>query len=84
MLAGHDTVASALSWMLLDLARHPEDQRRIREEAASFRAKTSATTGGLTATDLDAMTFTTAAIKVHNTLPRPSGLADVPQRSHYV
>jgi cytochrome P450 len=83
MLAGHDTVASALSWMLLDLARHPEDQRRVREEAASFRAKTSAT-GGLTATDLDAMTFTTAAIKVHNTLPCSSGLADVPQRSHYV
>ena len=83
MLAGHDTVASSLSWMLFDLARHPEDQRRIRAEIASFRAKTGGI-GALTATDLDAMTFTTAAIKVRNTLLCPSGLADTPHRSRYV
>ena len=63
MLAGHDSTASSLSWLFLDLARHPKDQQRIREEIASIREK-SLTPEALSASDLDAMTFTNAVIKV--------------------
>jgi len=62
MLGGTETIASTLGWILLDLARHPGDQTRVREEIASFRAKIDGT-GGLTAADLDTMPFTTAVIK---------------------
>ncbi|XP_021041529.1 cytochrome P450 4F6-like isoform X3 [Mus caroli] len=32
MFGGHDTTASALSWILYNLARHPEYQERCRQE----------------------------------------------------
>ncbi|XP_003796670.1 phylloquinone omega-hydroxylase CYP4F11-like isoform X1 [Otolemur garnettii] len=32
MFGGHDTTASALSWVLYNLARHPEYQERCRQE----------------------------------------------------
>lgn len=33
LFAGHDTTASALAWLLLRLAREPEEAARLREEA---------------------------------------------------
>ena len=30
--SGHDTTASAISWILYDLAKHPEHQTLCREE----------------------------------------------------
>ncbi|NXX41388.1 CP4FE hydroxylase, partial [Tricholaema leucomelas] len=32
MFAGHDTTASALAWLLYNLAQHPQHQRRCRQE----------------------------------------------------
>jgi cytochrome P450 len=63
MLAGHDSTASSLSWLFLDLARNPKDQQRIRDEIASIREK-SLTPEALSTADLDAMSFTNAVIKV--------------------
>lgn len=63
MLAGHDSTASSLSWLFLDLARNLVDQQRIREEITAIRAQ-SQTPDELSVTDLDAMTYTNAVIKV--------------------
>ena len=32
MFEGHDTTASGLSWMMVNMARHPEYQSRCRQE----------------------------------------------------
>ncbi|KAM5237922.1 cytochrome P450 4F6-like [Ctenodactylus gundi] len=36
MFGGHDTTASGLSWVLYNLARHPEHQERCRQEVQSL------------------------------------------------
>lgn len=40
IIAGHETVASALSWSVALLAMHPEKQARIAEEARAARGET--------------------------------------------
>ena len=32
MFAGHDTTATAVSWILYNMARHPEHQQKCRDE----------------------------------------------------
>ena len=32
MFEGHDTTASGLSWMMVNMALHPDYQQRCREE----------------------------------------------------
>ena len=36
MFAGHDTVASGISWALYNLAKHPDIQERAREEVEFY------------------------------------------------
>ena len=72
LIAGHETTANTLSWMLLELARHPKMQSRlrseIRETEAAIRTRGDAE---FTIADFDAMPYLTAVIKVHNALSPP-------------
>ena len=64
LFAGHDTSSNSLGWYLYEISRNPESQKRVRAEIAAIRAKK----GGeilLSATDLDSMTYTQAALKVY-------------------
>ncbi|KAI0263454.1 cytochrome P450 [Gloeopeniophorella convolvens] len=62
LITGHHTVAGSTIWFLWEIAKHPEDQERIRSEIASARAK-NVSGGDLTVADLESMVFTTAAIQ---------------------
>lgn len=64
LLAGHDTTASTLTWLLYELSKHPEDQQRIRDEIKA--AKVNAEARGeddLQPIDFNNMDFTNAVIK---------------------
>ncbi len=64
-LAGHETTASTVSWMLLELARHPEYQTRLREEIRARREVVQARGDTrFTIDDLESMTLLNNAIKV--------------------
>lgn len=36
LIAGHDTTAFSIAWILLELAKHPEEQRKLRESLAQL------------------------------------------------
>lgn len=61
MLAGHETTANSTSWTLLELARHPEMQKRLREE---IWAKQQALGREFEARDLESMPYLQAVVKV--------------------
>ncbi|TBU46080.1 cytochrome P450 [Dichomitus squalens] len=62
--AGHETTASTLSWMLWELAKHPEYQAKMREEIRATRAAVLARgETRFTIDDLDSMTSVMNAIK---------------------
>ncbi|KAF8176080.1 cytochrome P450 [Pholiota molesta] len=64
LFAGHETTATTLTWIMYELAKHPEDQARVREEVQTKRLKITANgQRDFTATDLESMTFTNAVIK---------------------
>ncbi|KAF4606808.1 hypothetical protein EYR38_000863 [Pleurotus pulmonarius] len=62
ILAGHETTASTLTWLLYELSRHPQDQNMMREEIRELRAKLPRGTE-FTMSHLDSMTFTNACVK---------------------
>lgn len=65
MLAGHDTTASSLSWLLFELSHHPEDQQKIRDEIDAARVNILARgDDDFTISDLEGMTFMNACLKV--------------------
>ncbi|KJA15630.1 hypothetical protein HYPSUDRAFT_194030 [Hypholoma sublateritium FD-334 SS-4] len=62
MLAGHDSTAMSLSWLLYDLALHPDDQIRVREEIRTIKSQ-SLTPDCLGVVDFESMTYTNAVIR---------------------
>ncbi|KAG0708103.1 cytochrome P450 [Suillus ampliporus] len=74
LIAGHDTTSSTLTWMLYELSKHPEDQRRIRDEIKAARANAEVRgDDDLLPRDFNNMAFTNAVIKeglrMHPTVP---------------
>ena len=63
LLAGQETTASSLTWFLWEIARHPESQKRIREEISAVYSR-RVNGEDLSIADLDRMTYTQAALKV--------------------
>ncbi|GLB37928.1 putative cytochrome p450 [Lyophyllum shimeji] len=64
ILAGHETTANTFSWMLLELARRPEVQKRLRDEIGQMeRTVQSRGNSGYTVSDLDSMPYLNAVLK---------------------
>lgn len=64
LLAGHETSATTLCWVLLELARHPDVQQRLRDEIRETETAIRARGGSdFTASDLDNMQYLHAVIK---------------------
>ncbi|ESK91018.1 cytochrome p450 [Moniliophthora roreri MCA 2997] len=61
LLAGHETSATSLSWVLYELARHSEVQQKLRDEIRAMERSR----GGvkLTAADFDNMPYMAAVLK---------------------
>ncbi|KAK0209994.1 cytochrome P450 [Desarmillaria ectypa] len=60
VIAGHDTRANTMVWLLYELRLHPEDQAKIREEIAQTKSNAS---GTLTSNDYDSMLWLNVCIK---------------------
>ncbi|KAM5532813.1 hypothetical protein V8D89_013532 [Ganoderma adspersum] len=64
LLAGHETTASSMTWLLYELARHPEYQQKMRDEIRAIRARAAERgDADFSVADLDAMTYCLAAMK---------------------
>ena len=63
VIAGHDTTAGTVSWLLYELSKHPKDQDRLREEIREHRRRLAP---GEDFSDLDyeAMPVLNATLKV--------------------
>ncbi|KAG7451404.1 cytochrome P450 [Guyanagaster necrorhizus] len=63
IMAGHETTSNSLSWALLELAKHPEIQSKLRDEIRAKERLVLSRGGSLTATDFDNMPYLTAVVK---------------------
>lgn len=64
MLAGHETTASSMNWVLMELAKNPDYQSQVREEITRLRTEVVARGDeDFSMTDLERMPLLTAAIK---------------------
>ena len=65
LIAGHETTSTTISWMLLELARNPKIQSRLRDEIRKTEATVYARGDSqLMIQDLEAMPYLNAVIKV--------------------
>lgn len=65
LLAGHETSATSLCWVLLEVAKNPDVQKRLRDEIrATEQAIHARGDSDFTAADLDSMEYLQAVIKV--------------------
>ena len=65
ILGGHETTANTLSWILLELARNPHVQKKLRNEIRSMEQTIqSRANREFTPADLDSMTYLNAFVKV--------------------
>ncbi|KAI0641434.1 PAH-inducible cytochrome P450 monooxygenase PC-PAH 1 [Trametes meyenii] len=63
-LAGHESTAYSISWMLYELARHPKYQTKLRDEVKAIRAQVAERgDSDFSVSDLDAMTYVLATMK---------------------
>ncbi|EKM52320.1 uncharacterized protein PHACADRAFT_260638 [Phanerochaete carnosa HHB-10118-sp] len=63
-LAGHETTANTITWLLWELAKHPEYQQKLRDEIALKRAEINARGDvDFTMDDLESMEYLQAALK---------------------
>ncbi|KAK0478012.1 cytochrome P450 [Armillaria luteobubalina] len=60
LIAGYDTIAGAIAWILYELSRHPEVQAKLRQEIVIAKSKSP---GTLTWDDYNAMAWLNAVIK---------------------
>ncbi|EIM91061.1 cytochrome P450 [Stereum hirsutum FP-91666 SS1] len=64
LLAGHDTTAFSVTWLLWELAKHPEYQAKVREELAAVRADVTARGDTeFSVADLDGLSMLIAVMK---------------------
>ncbi|KAH0589212.1 hypothetical protein H2248_004975 [Termitomyces sp. 'cryptogamus'] len=63
LLAGHETSATSLCWVLLELARHPELQDRLRAEIRATEFASGRKYSSFTSSDLDGMEYLSAILK---------------------
>ncbi|EMD32995.1 hypothetical protein CERSUDRAFT_99004 [Gelatoporia subvermispora B] len=64
MLAGQETTSNGLTWTLLELAKYPEIQRRLREEIWNKEAELRERgNSGFTAADLESMPYLQAVLR---------------------
>lgn len=65
-MAGHETTANSISFTLLELAKHPEVQMKIRQEIREMNAaKIASGDSDPSISDLDSMPYTIAVVKVN-------------------
>ncbi|KAF9258812.1 cytochrome P450 [Marasmius fiardii PR-910] len=62
IFAGHETSSSSLNWLLYELARHPEDQKKVFQEIKAIRDKVGSDEE-ITPRDIDSMVYLNAIIK---------------------
>lgn len=61
--AGYETTVTSMGWILFELATHPDEQHRLREEVYAARAADTSEDGGII--NLDALPLLNAVIKAN-------------------
>jgi cytochrome P450 len=62
MGAGYETTVTTLTWILFELATHPEEQRQLRDEICGTRTAKQIDDADIV--NFDALPFLNAVIKV--------------------